>query len=197
MKLAIFDFDGTMTEKDSFVEFIVFAVGRTRFLLGLTVLFPPLIAYKLGWLSNAKAKEAVLRYYFRGWERQRFDKMADDFAISQIDSLLRPEAREKILWHKSQGHHVAVVTASPENYLKLWCSQNSFDLIATRLEIDDERLTGKIRGLNCHGQEKLERIKEKYTLEDFSDIYVYGDSPGDLALKEIATHFFYQAFSKK
>ena len=194
MKLAIFDFDGTITAKDSLIEFIYYAVGPARFLLGFTYLAPVFILYLLKIMPNWKAKEISLTYFFNDWPVDQFQEIADDYSQNKLSSIVKKSALEKIQWHKAQGHTVVVVSASPENYLNNWCQTYDLALIATRLESKDGKLTGKLAAANCYGQEKIKRLREKYRLEDFEFIYAYGDSAGDKALKEIANQFYFRIF---
>ena len=46
--LALFDFDGTLTKKDTMFEFIRFSKGNLMLLIGLIISFPILVLYKLG-----------------------------------------------------------------------------------------------------------------------------------------------------
>ena len=45
MNLALFDFDGTITNRDSFIDFIKFAKGNLKFFQGFMILSPILILY--------------------------------------------------------------------------------------------------------------------------------------------------------
>jgi phosphoserine phosphatase len=72
--------------------------------------------------------------------------------------------------------------------------QQGLELIASQLEIKAERITGKIKGKNCHGQEKVRRILEKHVISDYAEIYAYGDSRGDLPMMELASSKFYRPF---
>jgi phosphoserine phosphatase len=60
------------------------------------------------------------------------------------------------------------------------------DIIATKLEIKNSTVTGKLQTKNCYGSEKSVRVKEAYNLDDFDHIYVYGDSRGDRELLNLA-----------
>ena len=160
MKIAFFDFDGTITKDDSFLKFIRFVVGDFRFIVGFVFLLPILILYKLKIIPNHKAKEIVLRYFFKGCKEEEFKKVANEYSLVHIDKILRPKAIEKINWHKNQGHKVVVVSASIECWLRPWCEKNNLELIATKLEIKDDIVTGKLLSKNCYGVEKVNRIKE-------------------------------------
>jgi phosphatidylglycerophosphatase C len=197
MKLAIFDFDGTMTSKDSFLSFIRFAVGLNRMLFGFVYLLPVLLLYKLKWMPNDRAKEKVMTFFFKGWEQGRFQRAADNFSQTRLSGLIRPSALAKLNEHKRLGHEVVVATASIEDYLRGWCERQGVKLLATKLEVKEGYLTGKLGSPNCYGEEKVRRIKETYQLDRLEYIYVYGDSLGDRALEKIANDFFFRSFTEK
>jgi len=133
--LALFDFDGTLTTKDSLPDFIKFAVGAPSYYFGLLLLSPMLVAFKLKLIRNDIAKEKLISYFFKGWNSVHFEHIADQYSIQCIDKITKPEAMERILWHQNQGHKVVIVSASLECWLRKWCEQKHIAFIATRLEI--------------------------------------------------------------
>ena len=194
MKIAFFDFDGTITTQDSLPDFIKFAIGKPKYYLGLCLLSPILLAYVLKLLPNHIAKEKMISYFFKGWPEKNFQTVADEYAALQIDKIVRPKALEKLRWHQEQGHKVVIVSASMKSWLKKWCDTQNVELISTQLEIKQGKLTGKFATKNCHGKEKVNRIKEQYSLQDYSYIYAYGDSSGDKDMLKLANEAFYKPF---
>ena len=194
MKIAFFDFDGTITTQDSLPDFIKFAIGKPKYYLGLCLLSPILLAYVLKLLPNHSAKEKMISYFFKGWPEKNFQTVADEYAAHQIDKIVRPKALEKLHWHQEQGHKVVIVSASMKSWLKKWCDTQNVELISTQLEIKQGKLTGKFATKNCHGKEKVNRIKEQYSLQDYSYIYAYGDSSGDKDMLKLANEAFYKPF---
>jgi phosphatidylglycerophosphatase C len=193
--VAVFDFDGTLTYRDSFLPFLCKAVGRLRFWWGMFVLSPVLAKYALGFTSNWRAKEAFLTHFLADWTAEEMHRVADRFAVQDIPKILRPEALERVKWHQEQGHQLLIVSASPEAYLLPWAKTMGFDrVISTRLEVREGRLTGRMLGKNCHGLEKVQRLQE--FLEDLNGycLYVYGDSKGDRELLKIAKYPYYRKF---
>lgn len=186
MNLAFFDFDGTITVKDSMIHFISYAVGYRKFLAGFILLSPILIAYKLKLIPNWKAKEIVLSYFFNGWEISQFEEIATRYSKEELPKIIRKTSWEKIERHKDQGDTVVVVTASIETWVKGWSKDHGLELIATKLEVKDDKLTGRLSGKNCYGTEKVNWIREKYNLKEFEEIYVYGDSSGDKEMLALA-----------
>jgi phosphatidylglycerophosphatase C len=192
--LAIFDFDGTITTDDSLIRFIRFVVGDLKTLWGMVFLSPMLVVYKLKLIPNYKAKQMMLSYFFKGMDKQQFQKIAEEYSLKHIDTMLRPKAMEKIIWHKEQGHTVIVVSASIEYWIRPWCDQNGLDLIATKIKVKNGLITGKFLTKNCYGIEKVNRVKEAYNLDDYDRIYAYGDSRGDKELLGLADKSFYKPF---
>ena len=194
MQLALFDFDGTITRKDSLIDFIYYAVGPFSALTGFCCLTPLLMAYLLKAIPNDRTKTIVLSYFFKGWDEKRFQKIAQDFSLTKIDHLVKESACQKIQWHQKQGHKVVIITASIENYLQDWCTHLHIGLIGTRLEFKEGKYTGKLATPNCHGPEKVRRLLQIYNLDDFEFIYAYGDTPSDYALKGISNEFHFRSF---
>ncbi len=114
MRLALFDFDGTITTKDSLADFTKFAVGKANYYLGLITLSPTLTAYVLHLLPNHIAKEKFITHFFKGWDVDDFRILTDRYAHGQIDKITRFKAIEKIRWHQNQGHKIIIVSASIE-----------------------------------------------------------------------------------
>lgn len=194
MILALFDFDGTTTSKDSLSDFIRYTVGTPYYFIGLVKLFPLLSAYALKIIPNHIAKERLFAYFFKDFDAQRFQELAAEYSLEQIDRITRKKAIDKINWHQENGHKVVIVSASMECWIKPWCDKNGLDLISTRLEVKNKKLTGKFATLNCYGIEKANRVKEAYDLRHFEEIYAYGDSRGDRELLALADKAFYKPF---
>jgi phosphatidylglycerophosphatase C len=192
--LALFDFDGTITSRDTLLEFIHHSKGALAFYFGFLVLSPMLVAMRLGLLPNWRVKQWVLKLFFYRDSLESFNQACRDFSRSRLPRLLRRKALDEIREHKRNGHRVVVVTASAENWIRSWADEYQVELLATQLEAENGRLTGNICGRNCHGIEKVDRIRKYLTLSDYSAIYAYGDSPGDREMLELGTHSYYKPF---
>jgi phosphatidylglycerophosphatase C len=192
--IALFDFDGTITNEDSLIAFIRYAKGDLSYLMGIILLSPMLVLFKLKIIPNYKAKAWMISYFFKGMPFETFRDFATKFSLEHIDGILRPKAMEKIAWHKAQGDDVVVVSASMRCWLQPWCESQGLAVISTELEVEENKLTGRFRTKNCHGAEKERRVKEVYQLNDYDHIYGYGDSSGDKALLALADKRYYKPF---
>lgn len=231
MNIAFFDFDGTISRGDSLFKFVAFARGRWRLYLGLLSRFWILLLYSAGIISNTRAKQALMRYFFAGMEREAFLDICARF-LPQLESMLKPSAIARLEWHKARGDAVVLVSASFEEYLKPLCEKLGIECIATKLAVvrgenrlgkngsgensagenvdssaesvldslarDGARsryfLSGYFATPNCYGAQKAIRIKARYDLAKYDEIYAYGDSKGDREMLALATHAFYKNF---
>ncbi|GAB4346438.1 MAG: HAD-IB family hydrolase [Gammaproteobacteria bacterium] len=191
--VAAFDFDGTVTERDTLFPFLRFASGNTRFLLGLASQLPVLSGYLLGRVANGVAKERVLSRFLAGMSEEALEATGARFAETVLPGFVRPVALERIAWHRASGHRCILVSASLELYLKPWAEGAGFDdVIGSRMEVRDGRVTGRLAGGNCHGPEKLRRLLERVGARETFRLIAYGDSRGDRELLASADRAYYR-----
>jgi len=193
-KIAFFDFDGTITTKDTLLEIIKFLKGKTAFYTGFLIHAPWLIAYKMNFFPNDRVKQKMLTYFFAGIQELVFRQKCDLFADKVLPGLIRPAALAEIGQLRNRGFEIVIVSASAENWIRNWAIRLSVQLIATRLEVKNGMLTGRIEGKNCHGQQKVTCIQKKWNLTEYEEIYAYGDSAGDKPMLALATKSFYKPF---
>ncbi len=193
-RIAFFDFDGTITTKDTLLEFIKFYKGTGYFYLGFLLYSPFILAYKLKLIPNYVAKQKVLQFFFKGEDIEVFQNKCNDFSDLVLPKLLRPKALKEIEKLQAANAVIVVVSASAENWIKKWASENDLELMGTKLSIAENKITGTIEGKNCYGDEKVYRIKQQYDLSSFEEIYCYGDSGGDTAMLRLANFPFYKPF---
>ena len=195
-EIAFFDFDGTITSKDTLAEVLKFIKGKYNYYFGLLVLSPIIVSYKIGLLSNHRAKEILLSYFLKGMDAGKFNTLCREFTDKKLPHLLKKNALHEIRKHLQNRTPVIVISASPENWIFPWCSKFNIECIATKLEIKNGKLTGKIEGRNCSGLEKVKHIQTRYNLSDYKKIHAYGDSKDDLPMLNLATEKNYKPFRK-
>lgn len=193
--VALFDFDGTLTHRDSLLPFLYHLSGPVSFVCNAVVLVPVLLKYLLGWMENGPAKEAVFQTFVRGENIKEVRRSAEEFVTSVLPKLLRPQAMERLQWHQKQGHRVVLISASVDVYLKPWAAQVGIDqVVCTELQTREGRLTGRFDGANCYGPEKVNRLTNILPDVDTAEVYAYGDSDGDRELLDLANHPYYRTF---
>lgn len=193
-EIAFFDFDGTITTKDTLLEFIRYSKGSFRFLLGFLINSPYLFAYKLKIISNQRAKEKVLQYFFNNMPVSHFNTLCNQFSVEKLPALIRPGAIEAIKKLQAQNCLVVIVSASPENWIRKWAKELNLALIATQLEEIELTITGKIFGVNCYGIEKVNRILKEYPLTEYTVTAAFGDTNGDIPMLNLAKNKYFKPF---
>lgn len=182
-QLFAFDFDGTLTTRDTLIAFIRYACGTPRFLLGFLLHAPLLVLMKLRLYSNGKAKQRLFSWFFRGMPLEAFDALCQSFA-STHRHLLRPETVCLLQQALSEGSEVLVVSASIDNWVQPFFP--TVTVLGTQIEVIDGRLTGRFLTPNCYGQEKVRRIVALHPDRSAYRLTAYGDSRGDRELLAFA-----------
>lgn len=192
MDLALFDFDGTITTKGAYPDFVSAAIRRPRKIAGGLLLSPALVGYHVKLVSDKAIRNAISRVGFWAEEPDRVRRIGREYAERVLPGLIRPIARERIAWHKARGDRVVVVSASLDVYLEPWCRTQGVEVICTELETRNGRLTGRYLNGDCCGQEKARRIRQRYALADYETIYAYGDTEEDRQMLELAHRKYFR-----
>jgi len=141
-----------------------------------------------GTLDRDAVKARVLARLLAGWTAADVEAAAADYAAHVVAARLRPDTAGRVEWHRSQGHRLVVISASPQLYVEPIAHTLGFHAaLATRLEVVDGRLTGRIVGANVRGPEKVRRLDE-FVGGAAVTVWAYGDSSGDRELLARADH---------
>ena len=193
--LALFDFDGTITRKDSLLEFLKFSSGKLRFILVMGF-FSPLIFYHVFINKTGEiAKMMVLSFLFKGTSLDELNKIGKDFTQLVIPGILLPKAIEEINLLKREGYRIIVISASLDIWLKPWTDSMGIELLCTQMDFKEGKFTGKFATPNCNKEEKVNRITALLTLKDYHPINAYGNSKGDKPMLDIADNAFFRKFN--
>lgn len=190
-KIYAFDFDGTLTTKDTLIEFIRYAKGSMALGLGFLRYAHLLVMMKLGLYPNYKAKQKVFAHFFKDTTLDDFNALCKAFAASS-SHLLRPNAIEAINLAIKEGSEVVIVSASIDNWVQPFFPQ--VKVLGTQIEVIDGKLTGRFLSKNCYGQEKVNRILSLYPNRQDYHLTAYGDSRGDKEMLAFADESHFKPF---
>jgi phosphatidylglycerophosphatase C len=195
--LVAFDFDGTLTCRDSFTAFLAWRFGSVRYGVGLMRLAPAALRYLVGRDRN-RLKAAVVREFLTGESRKDLARRAERFAASQARRLLRPDAARFWKQWQRENARLVIVTASPEILVAPFARGLGAEaVIGTRLVFSASDLaTGELEGPNCRGAEKATRLREMFG-DDVRLDAAYGDSDGDIAMLAMADEAAMKVFGER
>lgn len=198
-KIYAFDFDGTLTTKDTLLEFIRFAKGSRQMFCGFLLFSPLLLLMKLHLYPNWKAKQQVFSYFFKGMHIDDFNALCIHFA-EQNKHLLRPAGIEKVRQAiEEEQATVLIISASIDNWVRPFFDEidKKIQVLGTQIETKEGHLTGQFTTKNCYGQEKVNRLTALYPHREAYELIAFGDSRGDKELLDFADKGFYKPFGNK
>ena len=190
-RIAAFDFDGTITKKDTLLEFLKFTHGG-RYYIYLLILSPMLLTFKLGLIKNYKAKQILFSFFYKGWNINKFNSFCENFTKT-IE--IRPKALNAIKKHIENKDQIVIISASMENWLCPWAKLHGINsVLATQIEVKEEKITGRFLSKNCYGTEKVNRLSRLLPIRTDYYLTAYGDSKGDKELLEYADEGYLKNF---
>ena len=198
-KIYAFDFDGTLTTKDTLLEFIRFAKGSGQMFRGFLLFSPLLLLMKLYLYPNWKAKQQLFSYFFKGMNIDDFNALCTHFAV-QNKHLLRPTGIEKVRQAiEEEQATVLIISASIDNWVRPFFDEidKKIQVLGTQIETKEDCLTGQFTTKNCYGQEKVNRLTALYPHREAYELIAFGDSRGDKELLDFADKGFYKPFRNK
>ena len=195
MKVYAFDFDGTLTKKDTFLAFIEYAKGYGKTFWGFFLFSPILILMKLRLFPNWKAKQMVFSWFYKGMNINEFNQNRHEFA-DRNQRIIRTEGWDTIRKALANGEQVIIITASIENWVKPFFKEfgNQIKVEGTKIDVRINQITGQFLTQNCYGVEKTKRLKEVFPYRQAYELIAFGDSDGDRYLLNEADESHYKPF---
>ncbi len=188
--VAAFDFDGTITRRDTLLGFLVHVAGWTRVAAAVATTGPSLAGVAVGRGSRDDAKELLLTRVLGGRSGAEITAAGAAYAARLLERRpFRPEVLARLARHRALGHRVVVVSASLAEYVvPVVTPLGVHDVLASRLELDPAgRVTGRLLGGNMRAARKAEALRSLLGPEPV-ELWAYGDSDGDAELLALADH---------
>lgn len=173
--MKIYDFDRTIYDGDSSIDFFKYSLNKYKnlFLLlpGICTTF---VLYKVKIIDKSYFKSKFFSIV------KKMDNLEDD-----VKSFWKNNNKKiKSFYLKQKREDDIIISASPEFLLKPICEELGVKLIASKFD----KKTGKLIGNNCYGYEKVHCLKE-LGIERCDEFY--SDSKSDEPMKNIAKKAFF------
>ncbi|MBY6346728.1 HAD-IB family hydrolase [Providencia rettgeri] len=178
--LVAFDFDGTITDRDSLQDFIRRMRGWPVCIRAYLACVPRVLYWDRGPQRRQAIKHRFLRSALGGLSRAQVQALADRYVQDYVPQIVRPDMMERVRAHRERGDMVVLVSASPSIYLQPWAkAQGMVQVLATELAFDEQKGCVGMASANCWGQEKVNRLQTWLGDKPVALDMAYGDSPGD------------------
>lgn len=195
--IAAFDFDGTVSRKDTLVPFVAKVAGIPRSAVAASAAVWSGVRGHFDWRDRDEVKAHLIERLLAGRSVRELERTGGTYAAQLLDSGLRPEMVEQVRRHVSAGHETIFISASLVYYLEPIARH--FDMtavIAVEPEEEGGRLTGSMRHPNVRAAQKSLRLRHwlgigpDAPLEGI-ELWAYGNTAGDHQLLEMADHAFW------
>ncbi len=180
--VAVFDLDGTITRRDTFLPYLKGWIARhprrrrrTRTLIALFRFFAP--RHDRGWL-----KSELIRLSMEGATRTEVGTWTREFVAGLGDAELCPGALAAISRHRAAGDRLVLLSASVDLYVPAIGERFGFaETICTGIVWRGDRLDGSLSTSNRRGEEKVRCIQALRARHPGATFAAYGNSGSDLA----------------
>ena len=192
-KLYCFDFDGTLTYKDTMFLYLKF-YDSSKFRFQFLKHIPLFILLKLKLANAEKVKKSFISSILKGQSKNRIEKKSQQFFEQFYPDLFRENALEFIKNIDRENTECFIVSASLDIWVKPFADYFKMTLLATQAEFKNEKFTGNFIGKNCNKIEKVNRIAEATKDMKFDKTIAFGDTSGDLQMLEWANESHFKFF---
>lgn len=177
MKYYLYDFDGTIYDGDSSVDFFKFCLKKDKSIYKmLPKLVIKFLAYKSKNITDTELKEFVFSFLKNF---KNVDEIVKEFWKTH-------ESKIKNFYLEKKHDQDIIISASPEFLLKPICEKLKVkDLIAS----DVDKTTGKFKKPNNRGEAKVKEFYKKYPKAEILEMY--SDSLHDKPLLDLAKKSYF------
>jgi len=124
------------------------------------------------------------------YNRQQRHSLLDEFIKEDALPMILDKGKQLVKRHRNAGDYCVIITATNAFITEPIAEQFKVDqLLATDLEIVNDRFTGNITGIPCYRKGKLERLEQWLDLNKnlaLDNSIFYSDSINDIPLLEKA-----------
>ena len=192
-KLYLFDFDGTLTYKDTMFLYLKF-YNSMKFYVQFVKHIPLFVLLKLKLADAEKVKKSFISSILKGESRTKIEKKSQSFFEKYQDEIFRVNALEFINNIDRTQTESYIVSASLDIWVKPFAEKLKMKLLSTRAEFKNDIFTGNFIGKNCNGPEKVKRIIETVNERKFDKIIAFGDTSGDREMLAWANESHFEFF---
>ncbi len=191
MKLALFDLDNTLLAGDSDVLW-------TEFLIDEGILSAEDRERSAQFYRESEEGrldiEAFLAFQLRPLLEhppERLEQWRDRYVAERILPVITPPARRLLDRHREEGHQLVIITATNRFTTTPIARELGVEtLLATELEQQDGRYTGRLDGAPCFREGKIHHLRR--WLQQHGQVpaesWFYSDSANDIPLLEWSDH---------
>ena len=192
-KLYCFDFDGTLTYKDTMFLYLKF-YNPAKFRFQFIKHIPLFVLLKLNLLDAEKVKRSFIASILKGQSKAKIEKKSQQFFEQFYPEIFRGNALEFIKNIDRSQTDCLIVSASLDIWVKPFADKFGMTLLSTEAEFTKDIFTGNFVGKNCNGLEKVARIAAAISGKRYDKTISFGDTSGDREMLDWANEGQFKFF---
>lgn len=187
--IAVFDLDGTLTRRDTFLPYLRGWLRRHPRRGWLWAMLAAFWRYAFGDRDRGRLKSDLIRRLMSGATQAEVAEWSREFVDGLNDAMLCPGALEAIERHRRAGDRLVLLSASVNLYVPRIGTRFGFDeTICTGVAWRDGHLDGALTTPNRRAAEKLRCIESLRSRFPGAAIAAYGNSGSDLVHLRAVEH---------
>lgn len=197
-RVAAFDFDGTVSRRDTLVPFVARVAGPPRSVAGsVGAGWSAVVRRRFDPRDRDQLKDHMVQRLLAGHAEREVERDAGLYAAKLLDGSMRPDMVDQVRRHVAAGHETLFVSASLAYYLRPIARHLGMtDVIGVELEVVDGALSGSLMGPNVRAAEKEVRLRRWLGVSEHGpmagvELWSYGNSSGDHELLAMADHAYW------
>lgn len=195
--LAAFDFDGTISRRDTLIPFLVGVAGPRDFASAWARIGSLAARRRLDVGDRDEVKAQLVRLLLAGRTQRDLEARGERYARDLLTGdRLRPLVVDRVQAHRDRGDLCVLVSASLVYYLEPIADELGIDgVVGVRPESVDGVLTGELTRPNVRADQKVVQLDEWLVAGDHrpaaGERSAYGNTSGDHALLAAADHRYW------
>ena len=196
-KVAAFDFDGTLSDRDTLIPFLLRVTGRSRFAQIVAQIGVSGIGRSVNLRDRDAVKAEMIHRAMCGRREEDLQRLGRLYARDLVVNELNPVVLQRLEQHRDAGHELLFVSASLTYYLEPLADELGVNaVIAVEPTVQYGLLTGEMNFPNVRAEQKALRLRSWLDEPAFGpmrnvELWSYGNSSGDHALLEMADHAYW------
>ena len=181
MLLAVFDLDGTITRRDTLIQYTLgYLKTRPWRVFGFVLALPALVRYAFA-RDPGELKASLIHWTLGGSTREELEAWNARFIPVLLKDRVFKTAMERIATHRRDGDVLVLMSASVDFYVPAIGKQLGFnETTCTGVRWDGDRLHGALTTINCRGEEKARRFEALRARYPGLRSVAYGNAASDL-----------------
>ena len=192
-KLYFFDFDGTLTHKDTMFLFLKYFDSK-KYRIQFAKHLPLFVLLKMKLVDAENVKKSFVGDILKNQTQERLEQVAQNFFDHYYPKVIRTHALDFIQNIDKEKTQSFLVTASLDIWVKPFAEKFNMKLLATEAAYENGYFKGDFQTKNCNGKEKLVRIKKAIEGIKYDKTIAFGDTSGDQEMLDWANESHYRFF---